>query len=113
MIPRRRDKNEATSNTEHPGKPLRPPILPRDKYDGVDSDDESDEEDAEMDSEDEEDQPQVVGDVEVDMGEEEEEFLEFSRQALGISDEQWSDIVKDRKDRGGMIFISFEILSSS
>ncbi|PBL00901.1 SGT1-domain-containing protein [Armillaria gallica] len=97
------DKNEATYNTEHPGKPLRPPILPRDKYDGVDSDDESDEEDAEMDSEDEEDQPQVVGDVEVDMGEEEEEFLEFSRQALGISDEQWSDIVKDRKDRGAFV----------
>ncbi|KAK0473266.1 SGT1 protein-domain-containing protein [Armillaria novae-zelandiae] len=97
------DKNEAAYNTEHPGKPLRPPILPRDRYDGVDSDDESDEEDAEMDSEDEEDQPQVVGDVEVDMGEEEEEFLEFSRQALGISDEQWGDIVKDRKDRGAFV----------
>ncbi|KAK0198551.1 SGT1 protein-domain-containing protein [Armillaria mellea] len=96
-------KADKNANTEHPGKPLRPPILPRDKYDGVDSDDESDEEDAEMDSEDEEDQPQVVGDVEVDMGEEEEEFLEFSRQALGISDEQWSDIVKDRKDRGAFV----------
>ncbi|KAG7450218.1 uncharacterized protein BT62DRAFT_1072326 [Guyanagaster necrorhizus] len=97
------DDNEATSNTEHPGKALRPPILPRDKYDGVDSDDESDEEGAEIDSDDEEDRPQVVGDVEVDMGEEEEEFLEFSRQALGINDEQWSDIVKDRKDRGAFV----------
>ncbi|KAK0233331.1 SGT1 protein-domain-containing protein [Armillaria fumosa] len=97
------DNNKATSNTEHPGKPLRPPILPHDKYDGVDSDDESDEEDADMDSEDEENQPQVVGDVEVDMGEEEEEFLEFSRQALGISDAQWNDIVKDRKDRGAFV----------
>ncbi|KAK0208455.1 SGT1 protein-domain-containing protein [Desarmillaria ectypa] len=97
------DAKKATSNTEHPEKALRPPILPRDKYDGVDSDDESDEEGAEMDSEDEEDQPQVVGDIEVDMGEEEEEFLEFSRQALGISDEQWSNIVKDRKDRGAFV----------
>ncbi|KAK0465270.1 SGT1 protein-domain-containing protein [Desarmillaria tabescens] len=105
------DEDKAASNTEHPGKLLRPPILPRDKYDGVDSDDESDEEGAEMDSEDEEDRPQVVGDIEVDMGEEEEEFLEFSRQALGISDEQWSDIVKDRKDRGA--FVPKNILTTS
>lgn len=85
-----------------PMKPIRQPILPRDKYDGVDSDDETDEEDPpERDDESDEDQPQVVGEVEVDMGQEEEEFLEFSRQALGISDEQWGDIVRDRKDRGG------------
>ena len=83
-------------------KPIRLPILPRDKYDGVDSDDETDEEDGpEADDESEEDQPQIVGEVEVDMGEEEEEFLEFSRQTLGISDEQWGEIVRDRKGRGG------------
>lgn len=82
-------------------KPIRQPIIPRDTYDGVDSDDETDDEDPELDSDDEENQPQVVGDVEVDMEEEEEEFLEFSRQALGISDDQWSDMIKDRKERGG------------
>ncbi|KAF8922270.1 SGT1 protein-domain-containing protein [Mucidula mucida] len=84
-------------------KPIRQPIIPRDKYDGVDSDDETDEEDPDIDSEDEENQPQVVGDVDVDMEEEEEEFLEFSRQALGISDNQWADMIKDRKERGAFV----------
>lgn len=86
-------------------KPIRPPIIPRDKYEGVDSDDESDEEGME-DDESEEDRPQVVGEVEIDMAEEEEEFLEFSRQALGITDEQWSDIIKDRKKRDGSSWTS-------
>ena len=79
-------------------KPIRPPIISRDKYDGVDSDDETDIED---DSEEEEERPQIVGEVEVDMNEEEEEFLEFSRQALGINDEHWAKIIEDRKKRGG------------
>ncbi|KJA26048.1 hypothetical protein HYPSUDRAFT_36895 [Hypholoma sublateritium FD-334 SS-4] len=81
---------------------MRPPIIPRDRYDGVDSDDETDEEEIE-DDESEEDRPQVVGEIEIDMNEEEEEFLEFSRQALGITDEQWSAIIKDRKDRGAFL----------
>ncbi|KAH9937432.1 SGT1-domain-containing protein [Fomitopsis serialis] len=84
-------------------RPIRPPIIPRDKYDGVDSDDETDEEDGGASEEDEEDKPQVVGDIEIDMEEEEEEFLEFARQALGVSDEQWGDIVRDRKDRGAYV----------
>jgi hypothetical protein len=96
-----RDKADKSS-TASPTRPIRQPILPRDKYDGVDSDDESDDEDVEgEDDESEEDQPQIVGEVEVDMGDEEDEFLEFSRQALGISDEQWGDIVRDRQGRGG------------
>lgn len=87
---------------------MRPPILPRDKYEGVDSDDESSNSDPlaggdEEDVESEEDRPQVVGDIEVDMDEEEAEFLEFSRQALGISDQQWGDIIKDRKGRGAFV----------
>ncbi|KAG1773045.1 SGT1-domain-containing protein [Suillus occidentalis] len=87
---------------------IRPPILPRDKYEGVDSDDESSSSDPlaggdEEDIESEEDRPQVVGDVEVDMDEEEAEFLEFSRQALGISDQQWGDIIQDRKGRGAFV----------
>jgi len=78
-------------------KPLRSPIIPRDRYDGVDSDDETDIEDEESDEE----RPEVVGEIEIDMKDEEEEFLEFSRQELGISDEHWASIIEDRKQRGG------------
>ncbi|KAL0578022.1 hypothetical protein V5O48_003972 [Marasmius crinis-equi] len=83
-------------------RPMRKPILPRDKFDGVDSDDETDEDDEEEEEE-EDEKPQVVGEIEVDMDEEEDEFLEFSRQALGISDEQWKSIIKDRQDRGAYV----------
>ena len=86
-------------NAERKTGPLRPPIIPRDKYDGVDSDDQTDEED--QDDESEEEHPQVVGEIEIDMEEEEEEFLEFSREALGITNEQWQEILADRKNRGG------------
>lgn len=85
-------------------RPIRPPIIPRDKYDGVDSDDESDEENEGGGDDDEEaDKPQIVGDVEIDMDEEEDEFLEFARQVLGMSDDQWSDIVRERKGRGAYV----------
>jgi hypothetical protein len=93
-------QNAKDSTTVPKERPIRRPILPRDDFDGVDSDDETDED--EDDEEDEEDRPQVVDEVEIDMGEEEAEFIEFSRKALGISDEQWKDIVKERQDRGGM-----------
>ncbi|KAF8975522.1 SGT1 protein-domain-containing protein [Cyathus striatus] len=83
-------------------KRIRAPILPRDNFDGVDSDDDTDEEEDE-DEEDEEERPQVVGEVEIDMQEEEEEFLEFSRQALGISDEHWNEIINDRQSRGAFL----------
>ena len=85
-----------------PKRPIRPPIIPRDQYDGVDSDDETDEEDNQIeDEESEEEKPQVVGEIDIDMEEEQEEFLEFARQTLGVSDEQWASIVRDRKERGG------------
>lgn len=101
---RTKTESDPTEDEEMPppeaSKPqsIRPPIIPRDEYDGVIEDDSEDED---FDSEEEEDQPQVVGDVEIDMEEEEEEFLEFSRQALGISDAHWNDIIQDRKQRGG------------
>ncbi|KIM48351.1 hypothetical protein M413DRAFT_440079 [Hebeloma cylindrosporum] len=95
------DQSTPQPDAERKTKPLRPPIIPRDKYDGVDSDDETDEED--QDDESEEEHPQVVGEIEIDMEEEEEEFLEFSREALGISNEQWEKIVMDRKDRGAFL----------
>lgn len=81
-------------------RPVRPPILARDSYEGVDSDDDT-EEDELVDEEEEEEKPQLVGEIEVDMAEEEEEFLEFSRQTLGISDDQWQQILQERRDKGG------------
>jgi len=94
----------STSTAQSPSrtKPIRQPIIPRDRYDGVDSDDETDQEEV-VDEESDEDKPQVVGDIEIDMREEEEEFLEFSREALGISDEQWHEIIQDREGRGGKL----------
>ena len=83
-------------------RPIRPPILPRDKFDGVDSDDETDEDEFVVGDEDsDEDHPELVGEVEPDMNDEEEEFLEFSRRTLGISNEQWNDIINERRNRGG------------
>ncbi|KAJ6604288.1 SGT1 protein-domain-containing protein [Mycena vulgaris] len=93
---------EPAAPTEPRTKPIRQPIIPRDRYDGVDSDDETDEEE-EIEDEEEDDRPQVVGDIDIDMGEEEDEFLEFSRQALGISDDQWGEILRDRKSRGAFV----------
>ncbi|KAF9459426.1 SGT1-domain-containing protein [Collybia nuda] len=98
-----RDIGEANLQSPPKVKPVRKPLIPRDHYDGVDSDDGTDEEDMERDDEEDEDRPQVVGDVEIDMEEEEEEFLEFSRQALGISESQWNDIVQDRQQRGAFV----------
>lgn len=93
---------EPEEDKESVAKPVRAPILPRDHFDGVDSDDDTDEEEDDVaDQDSDEDHPEVVGEVEPDMGEEEEEFLEFSRQALGISNEEWENIIDDRKRRGG------------
>ncbi|EIW64525.1 SGT1-domain-containing protein [Trametes versicolor FP-101664 SS1] len=86
-----------------PARPIRPPILPRDKYDGVDSDDETDEDEGDADEEEDDEHPQVVGEVEIDMAEEEEEFIEFARQALGVTDEQWNDILRERSERGAFV----------
>ncbi|KAH7883844.1 SGT1-domain-containing protein [Phlebopus sp. FC_14] len=106
--PATRTTDTGTVNSPPRTHPIRPPILPRDRYDGVDSDDESSSSDPfvggdEEDAESEEDQPQVVGDIDVNMDEEETEFLEFSRQALGISDNMWRDIVEERRGRGAFV----------
>ncbi|KAL5534603.1 hypothetical protein ACEPAG_1066 [Sanghuangporus baumii] len=92
-------------------RPIRRPILPRDKFDGVDSDDETDEE-AGDEEEEEDERPQVVGEIEIDMREEQEEFLEFSRTALGISDDMWNDILRDRKSRGAYVPKGSEVKQS-
>jgi hypothetical protein len=96
-------------------KPMRKPLFPRDQFDGVvDSDDETDPEDeiggarlGEDEESEEEDRPVLVmpdgaeDALDVDMDAEEEEFLEFSRIALGISDEDWQGIIAERRERGG------------
>ncbi|KAJ7462740.1 SGT1 protein-domain-containing protein [Mycena galericulata] len=97
------NNSKPTESSETRTKPIRQPIITRDRYDGVDSDDETDEEEGLDEEEEEEDRPQVVGDIDVDMGEEEDEFLEFSRQALGITDDQWGEILRDRKSRGAFV----------
>ncbi|KAI5124417.1 hypothetical protein M0805_008301 [Coniferiporia weirii] len=104
------DATAAVEDTSRQPKPIRRPILPRDDFDGVDSDDETDEEEEEGpagdgadDDESDEDRPQVVGEIEIDMGAEQDEFLEFSRTALGISDEMWGDILRERQDRGAFV----------
>ncbi|KAI0935983.1 hypothetical protein AcV5_004245 [Taiwanofungus camphoratus] len=97
-------QGSSASTSEPRKRPIRPAIIPRDKYEGVDSDDETDDEDGGGgDEEEEEDQPQIVGEVEIDMEGEEDEFLEFARQALGLSDQQWNDIVRERKGRGAYV----------
>ena len=105
------DETEEIGNTAQPGKDerdarrMRKPIFEREKFDGVDSDDETSEEEVGgplmEDEEDEEDRPQVVGEIEIDMEQEQEDFLQFSREALGIDDEAWANIIADREKRGG------------
>lgn len=122
----RQQKLKALLNDQAKSLPpvkMRRPLLPRDEFDGVDSDDESDEDDQptqaqdggegkgkwgetlasalgeEENEEDEEDLPQVVGEVEIDMGEEEEEFLKFAREALGVDEGMWEGILKEREGR--------------
>ncbi|CAE6418354.1 unnamed protein product [Rhizoctonia solani] len=101
------DQQSEQKNRE---KLLRRPLLPRDRFDGVDSDDDTDQEDEKSalnalpdDSESEEDRPTVVGEVEIDMDDEQEEFIKFSREALGIDDALWSKIVEERKIRGAFV----------
>ena len=81
----------------------RAPLLPRDQYEGVDSDDDTDTDEFDEPADEDEEEPEVVGEIEVDMADEEEEFLEFSRQTLGISDEHWQQILQERRDRGGQL----------
>ncbi|WVQ76264.1 hypothetical protein IAR50_005929 [Cryptococcus sp. DSM 104548] len=60
-------------------------------------------EDEEAEDEDEE-MPEDIQDVEMEgEGDETQKFLEFSREALGISDEMWEGILQERKDRGSFV----------
>ena len=93
----------ADISLDPPHKPFRRPIW-KDKFDGVDSDDETTDEEGEglgSEEEGEEDHPQVVDEVEIDMEQEQEEFLRFTREALGIDDQAWEKIINEREKRGG------------
>ncbi len=48
-----------------------------------------------------------VEEPEPDMGEEEEEFLKFAREALGINEEMWTGMLDERKARGGACAFRF------
>jgi hypothetical protein len=97
--------NREPSEVKDNARPVRKPVFQRDKFDGVDSDDETSEEEVGGplmdDDEDEDDRPQIVGEIEIDMEQEQEDFLKFSREALGIDDETWASIIADREKRGG------------
>lgn len=106
-----------------PANKIRRPLLEKDSYDGVDSDDESSggEEGAQdigasggmsgalkaamardgLETDEEEDVSMVVEEPEVDMGEEESEFIKFAREALGLDEQMWQKIVGERQQRGG------------
>lgn len=60
--------------------------------------DRSEQEDLEM-SDPEDDDDVVEGDI--DMEQEEEEFLKFARDALGIDEAMWTGMLEERKSRGG------------
>jgi hypothetical protein len=104
-VTREADSEEVHDAFSEKHPPIRAPILTRDQYEGVDSDDESDEEESEEEGGSEDDRPQLVDDIEIDMSEEQDEFLEFARQTLGMSDQQWHDIVTERKERGGTFMV--------
>ncbi|TYJ51770.1 hypothetical protein B9479_007642 [Cryptococcus floricola] len=60
------------------------------------------EDEAEEDEDDE--MPEDIEDVEMEgEGDETQKFLDFSREALGISDEMWEGILQERKDRGSFV----------
>ncbi|KAJ9096360.1 hypothetical protein QFC21_005181 [Naganishia friedmannii] len=63
--------------------------------------DRTEQEDLEMSDEEVEDEDVVEGDI--DMGEEEEEFLRFARDALGIDESMWSGMLEERKSRGAYV----------
>ena len=93
----------AEISMDPPHQPFRKPIW-KDTFDGVDSDDETTDEEGEglgSDEEDEEDRPQLVDEVEIDMEQEQEGFLRFTRDALGIDDQAWEKIINEREKRGG------------
>lgn len=101
---------------------IRRPVVEKESFDGVDSDDESSSDEAlgggtsgsgmmgalkealkrdGVEEDEDEDMPQVVDEVEVNMDEEEGEFLKFAREALGLDEQMWEKIVGERQERGG------------
>ena len=99
-------------------KPLPPrePKLTEEKYDGASSDSSDEEVDAsevketsEVTEEDvvmeDEDAPAILDEEEVNMQEEMDEFLKFATETLGLTAEQYSAILGERRGRGGESFV--------
>jgi hypothetical protein len=42
-------------------------------------------------------------DMDIDMGDEQDDFLKFTREALGISDDMWDKIISSRRERGAYV----------
>lgn len=71
------------------------------KREGMDIDDGKGKDDGENDEDDDDkDQSHVVRDFEVDMAQEEEDFLKFAREALGVDEGMWESILSERAGRG-------------
>jgi hypothetical protein len=72
-------------------------MLQPEVYDGASSDESED-----MDVDGADDEPvQVDDEGQVEMDGEMDEFLRFTREALGLSEEQYQDILSSRRERGG------------
>lgn len=83
------------------------PRLEPENYEGA-SDDSSEASDLEND--DEANIQELPEDADVDMNSEMHDFLKFTREALGLSEDQYADILQSRKERGGWSFSgSFEL----
>lgn len=92
-------------------RPAREPKLTRNVYEGASDDDDSSEgedegappkggEDGEYEGVDEDD-PAVLGEPDLDLEEEMDEFLRFATETLGLSKEQYQGILGEREKRGG------------
>lgn len=90
----------ATASTTPATVPLQSsaPKLTEEKYDG--HSDSSSESEVDFDIDEEGDEPAFV-DEGLDMGEEVDEFLKFATETLGLSEEQYEGILKERRGRGG------------
>lgn len=118
------DSTKTNSTTQR----ARSPQLTSEKYDGASDSDSSieldenevrtsvsttgegriigDDEGRIVEEDDDEDGPAIVNE-EVDMGLEMDEFLKFATETLGLTEEQYSKILGERKERGGELDLIF------
>ena len=101
-------KNDASAEKQKTAEEIAPSRFEAEHYEGASEDEEEADEDM-MDEHQsamrhDEDGAQIIDEdeeAEVDMDQEMEDFLKFTREALGLTQEQYADILKSRSDRGG------------